>query len=54
VAEKIEANFEFERETKNTYRFQEVGKTDPIIGTLYIQKDALDEQPEKIKVTVEY
>jgi len=54
MAEKLEANFVFERETKNTYRFQEVGKTDPIIGVLYIQKDALDEKPDKIKVTVEF
>ena len=50
----IEAEFEFERETKNTFRFQEVGETDPIIGVLYIQKDALDERPDKIKVTIEY
>lgn len=51
----IEAEFEFERETKNTLRFKEIGDTDPIIGTLYIQKDALDlEKPKKIKVTVEY
>lgn len=55
MAEKLEAHFEFERETKNTFRFKEVGDTDPIIGTLYIQKDALDlEKPNKIKVTVEY
>ncbi|GAH50128.1 unnamed protein product [marine sediment metagenome] len=54
MAEKLEAKFVFERETKNTYRFQEVGETDPIIGTLYIQKDALDEKPDKIKVTVEF
>ena len=51
----IEAEFEFERATKNTYRFQEVTDVDPIIGVLYIQKDALDlEKPDKIKVTVEY
>ena len=54
VTEKLEAKFVFERETKNTYRFKEVGDTDPIIGTLYIQKDAIDDRPEKIKVTVEY
>ncbi len=55
TTEKIEANFVFEKETKNTFRFTEVGDTDPIIGTIYIQKDALDlEKPEKIKVTVEY
>src|SRR5687768_10959315 len=31
--------FELERDTKNTYRFQEVAKgAPPLIGTLYIQK----------------
>ena len=48
--------FDFERETKNTYRFQESGlKEDErgIIGTLYILKAAFDEQPKGIKVTVE-
>jgi hypothetical protein len=41
---KLEATFTLERETKNTYRYQEEpsgsGKP-PIIGTLYIQKWAL-------------
>ena len=31
--------FELERDTKNTYRFQEVAKEEPpLIGTLYVQK----------------
>jgi hypothetical protein len=38
---KLEATFTLERETKNTYRYQEElsgsGKP-PVIGTLYIQK----------------
>ena len=32
--------FEFERATKNTYRFQKKTFTDPVIGTLYVQKVA--------------
>lgn len=41
----MKAVFVFEKETKNTVRFQEVveeGKT-PIIGPVYIQKSALKE-----------
>jgi hypothetical protein len=31
-------DFEFERATKNTYRFQEKSTGSPAIGTLYVQK----------------
>ncbi|MHA1506370.1 MAG: hypothetical protein ACTSR0_04175 [Candidatus Asgardarchaeia archaeon] len=50
----MEAVFELERETKNTYRFQELtqGKP-PIIKTLYVQKWVFKNRPRKIKVTVE-
>mgnify|MGYP003411044826 CR=1 FL=1 len=37
----VKLEFEFERETKNTIRFAEVSD-EPVIGTLYIQKDAID------------
>ena len=41
----IKAQFQLEKETKNTYRFQEIpddtGKTK--VGTIYIQKDALSQ-----------
>jgi hypothetical protein len=47
---KLEATFTLERETKNTYRYQEElsgsGKP-PVIGTLYIQKWALDSHPQE-------
>ncbi|MCL2337691.1 MAG: hypothetical protein FWC60_09750 [Firmicutes bacterium] len=35
--------FEFERETKNTVRFQEIHGAQelPIVGTLYVRKDTL-------------
>ena len=34
--------FELERETKNTYRFQEVAQgTPPVIGTLYVQTQTI-------------
>ena len=45
--------FELERETKNTYRFQEVAKgTPPVIGTLYVQKWAFESTPQSITVTI--
>jgi len=50
----IEAKFRLERETKNTYRYEE--ETDgmpPSIRTLYIQKWAVGQNPpQRIKVTV--
>lgn len=54
---KLEATFTLERETKNTYRYQEEpsgsGKP-PIIGTLYLQKWAVGSPPpRRIRITVE-
>ena len=39
----MEIMFEFEKETKNTVKFDEVTEngSDPIIGSLYVQKSAL-------------
>ena len=34
-----EIEFEFERATKNTYRFQEKSTGSPVIGTLYVQRN---------------
>lgn len=52
----MKANFEFERETKNTYRFTETSN-EPIIGKLYISKEAFKEAnldlDENIIVTIE-
>ncbi len=48
--------FKFERETKNTVRFEEVAVpgTPPIMGTVYVQKWVLDQPlPQTIKVTLE-
>ena len=45
--------FELEKDTKNTYRFQEVAKgAAPLIGTLYIQKWAFEATPKTISVTI--
>ena len=53
--EKKEIEFEFERATKNTYRFQEKSFGSPVIGTLYVQKSVFgSEEPKKVKVTVEW
>ncbi len=51
---KLEIEFEFEKETKNTARYMEKtsGKP-PAVGTLYVQKWALDGTPKKIKMTIE-
>jgi len=47
------AEFELEKDTKNTHRYAETGDT-PKIGSLYVQKSALNEEPPKhLKVTVE-
>ena len=50
----IEAKFRFERETKNTYRYEEETEgMPPAIKTLYIQKWAVGRNPpKKIKVTI--
>ena len=45
--------FELERDTKNTYRFQEVTKGEPpLIGILYIQKWAFEKAPKTITVSI--
>lgn len=54
--EKLTATFTTEKETKNTIRFAEEVSTDaPLIGTIYVQKYALNRlsNPSKIRVTVE-
>ena len=53
--DKKEIEFEFERATKNTYRFQEKSSGSPVIGTLYVQKSVFgSKEPKKVKVTVEW
>ena len=52
---KKEIEFELERATKNTYRFQEKDFGNPAIGTLYVQKSVFgSNEPKKLKVTVEW
>ena len=51
---KLQRVFEIEKETKNTIRYAEVAEGQPpIIGTIYIQKWALEGTPKQINVTVE-
>lgn len=52
--EDLSISFEFERSTKNTHRFAEVAEEgEAVIGTLYIQKSAIGEEPpESITVTI--
>ena len=51
---KLEREFEKEKETKNTIRYSEVAKGEPpVIGTIYVQKWAVPNTPDKIKVTVQ-
>jgi len=53
--QKREIEFEYERPTKNTYRFQEKTEGSPVIGTLYIQKSLFgSKEPKNVKVTVEW
>lgn len=39
----MKRTFKFEKETKNTIRFQEVTEDSVMIGPVYIQKEALKE-----------
>lgn len=52
---KKEVTFTLERETKNTYRYQEeLSGEPPAIGTLYVQKWVLGQPPPKrIRVILE-
>jgi hypothetical protein len=50
----MEATFTLEKETKNTYRFQEdEGSGPPKVGTIYVQKWSFDTPPRRIKVSIE-
>lgn len=54
----IEIEFQRERETKNTIRFEEVESQSgepPVVGSLYLQKWAVKRlgDPQKIRVTVD-
>lgn len=56
MAEKRTIEFEVERETKNTVRFQELEGDGPAaIGVLYVQKSAVKQlgSPKRIRVTIE-
>ena len=51
--QQFSAEFELLKDTKNTYRYSEVGNI-PKIGNLYVQKFAMGEEaPQRPKVTVE-
>lgn len=52
----MELRFEFERETKNTYRFKERPDTEDgetMIDILYVRKKAFESRPEVLMVTIE-
>lgn len=56
--ERLEIEFEIEKETKNTFKYAEITDGEPAkIGGLYVQKWALKrlnkEIPRKLKITVE-
>jgi len=58
--EKLELRFTYEKETKNTVRYQEElgeeahSSRDIAVGTIYVQKEALGEPaPQRLKVTIE-
>lgn len=53
--DEMEIHFEFEKETKRTYRFKEL-RDDPedvIVGTIYVQKHVFESKPKTLKVTIE-
>ncbi|GAI37936.1 unnamed protein product [marine sediment metagenome] len=58
--EKLELRFTYEKETKNTARYQEElgdvahSSRDIAVGTLYVQREALgDPPPQRLRVTIE-
>lgn len=52
----LELRFTLERETKNTYRFQEAGEGEEhIIGTLYVQKGYFNgSHPKEVTINLEW
>ena len=58
--EKLELKFTYEKETKNTIRYQEElgemahSSRDIAVSTVYVQKEVLGEPvPQRLKVTIE-
>ena len=54
--QRLELSFQRERETKNTVRYEEqVTDAPPVVGTLYLQKYALNRlgNPDCLRVTIE-
>lgn len=48
-----EANFTFDKSTKNTHRFLEDGDPESHkIGSIYVKKTAMPETPSKVKVVL--
>ncbi len=57
---KLEIRFTYEKETKNTIRYQEElgdmahSSRDIAVGSLYLQKEVLGESvPQRLRVTIE-
>lgn len=50
----VTVTMNLDKETKNTYRFQEDAEegTIPSLGTIWVQKKHFTSKPEKITVTV--
>ena len=53
--EKLTVKFNYERETKNCFRYDKIEEYDvPIVGALYVRKCFLDQKPApKLVVTIE-
>jgi hypothetical protein len=52
----VAVTLRFRKETKNTIAFEEVAaENGPVIGTVYISKDAIEalDQPQAVTVTIE-
>jgi hypothetical protein len=48
---KTTLRFNYERDTKNKYRFRE-DADEPVMGTIYVAKDLFDERPDTLEVTL--
>ena len=50
----MEATFTLEKDTKNTYKFQEDKSSGPLkVGIICVQKTSFDTPPRRIRVSIE-
>jgi len=51
MQQEIRIGFTYDRDTKRMYRFREDAE-EPLMGSLYVSKRALEQRPARIEVTL--